>query len=46
MSDKKLIFVGQDGRKLTLAEAAEMEIIHVNVDDTTDLITISVKEQG
>lgn len=46
MSDKKVIFIGQDGRELTLAEAGEQEIVYVDVDDTTDLITVTVKEQG
>lgn len=46
MSDKKVIFIDQDGRELTQDEAAEMEIIHVAVDDAADLITINVKEQG
>lgn len=46
MSDKKLIFVDTDGRELTLAEAGEQEIVHVNIDDVAELITVTVKEQG
>ena len=46
MSDKKVIFLGPDGRELTQDEAAEMEIIHVVVDDAANLITVTVREQG
>lgn len=46
MSEKKLIFVGPDGRELTLAEAGEQEIVHVTVDDAASLITVTVREQG
>ena len=42
MSDKKVIFIGPNGRELAQEEAAEMEIRNVRIDEAAQTITLDV----